>query len=400
MEQDKFITKVNEPTEWVNSMIVSVRNGKLIICLDPKDLNKAIKREHHPMKSIEEITREMPNAKVFSKVDAKSGFIQIQLDEESSKLTTFNIPLRRYRWLRLPFGLKCSPEIFQRIMDQMLEGIEGAFSMTDDILIAGRDQKHHDQILIKVLQRASKYNLKLNMEKVRIRQPSVVCCGHVISADGLQADPDKIKAVQEMTRPNDKEALRKFLGFVSYLGKFIPNLSQENEPLRQLLKSENQFQWQNQHEKAVKSLKNLCTEAPVLKLFDVNKPVEIHCDASSTGLGACLIQNGNPIVYTSRALADAEQRYARIEREMAAIVHACKKFYCSVFGKEVTVFTDHKPLEQIFKKQLLSAPMGFQRMLLALQWYDLKVNYKKGKDMQLPDTLSRAYLEMWSRKLI
>ena len=130
-----------------------------------------------------------------------------------------------------------------------------------------------------------------------------------------------------------------------------------------------------------------------MKLSNVKEPVEIHCDASATGLGACLIQNGNPVAYSSRALTDCEQRYAQIEKEMAAIVHACKKFHCYIFGKEVTVYTDHKPLEQIFKKQLLSAPMRLQRMLLALQWYDLSVIYRKGKDMQLHDTLSRAYLE-------
>ncbi|GFR57874.1 retrovirus-related Pol polyprotein from transposon opus [Elysia marginata] len=173
------------------------------------------------------------------------------------------------------------------------------------------------------------------MEKVRIRQPSVVYCGHVISADGLQADSDKIKAVQEMPRPNDKEALRRFLRFVTYLGKFIPNLSQENEPLRQLLKAANQFQWQDQHEKAFKSLKNLCIEAPVLKLLDVTKAVEIHCDASSTGLGAYLIQNGNPIAYSSRALTETEQRYAQIEKEMAAIVHACKKITAISLAKKL-----------------------------------------------------------------
>ena len=155
-----------------------------------------------------------------------------------------------------------------------------------------------------------------------------------------------------MPRPCNKEALRRFLGFIKYLEKFIPNLSHENEPHRQLLKAENQFQWEDQHEKAFKTLKNLCTEALVLKLFNVKEPVELHCDASSTGLGSCLIQNGNPIAYSSRALTDSEQRYAQIEKEMAAIVNACKKFHCYIFGKEVTVYTDHKP-EQIFKKQLL-----------------------------------------------
>ncbi|GFR94327.1 transposon Ty3-I Gag-Pol polyprotein [Elysia marginata] len=345
------------------------------------------------MRSVEEVAREIPNATVFSKLDAKSGFLQIKLDEDSSKLTTFNTPLGRCKWLRLPFGLKCSPEIFQKIMDQMLEGIDGAFAIMDDILIAGKDLQHHDEILKKVLRRATDYNLKLNLEKVRIRQKSVGYCGHVISAEGLKADPEKIKAVREMPRPHDKESLRRFLGFVTYLGKFIPNLSQEDQPLRQLLKAENIFQWEDQQKKAFDKLKDLCVKAPVLQYFDVNKPVEVHCDASCTGLGAVLVQDNKPVAYSSRSLTDTETKYAQIEKEMLAIVHACKKFHCFIFGKEVTVFTDHKPLEQIFKKQLLAAPMRLQRMLLTLQWYDITVTYRKGKDMQVPDTLSRAYLQ-------
>lgn len=118
MEQNGYITKVDTPTEWVSSMVVSMRNDKIRICLDPSDLNKVVKRAHHPMKTVEDIVSNIPNACVFSKLDAKSGFLQIKLNEKSSYLTTFNTPLGRFRWLRLPFGIKSAPEIFQHIMDQ------------------------------------------------------------------------------------------------------------------------------------------------------------------------------------------------------------------------------------------------------------------------------------------
>ena len=127
-------------------MVVSLKKDKVRICIDPSDLNKAIKREHHPMKAIEEVVSNMPGAKVFSVLDAKFGFLQIKLDQESSMLTTFNTPIGRFRWLRLPFGNKSAPEIFQRAMDRMLEGITEATAIMDDILIAGRDVEHHDQI--------------------------------------------------------------------------------------------------------------------------------------------------------------------------------------------------------------------------------------------------------------
>ena len=393
MEADGVLVKVETPTEWVSSMVASVRGDKVRICIDPSDLNKVIKREHHPMKTIEEVVTEVgPDAKVFSVLDAKSGFLQIELDEESSYLTTFNTPIGRYRWTRLPFGVKCAPEIFQRIMDEMLSGIRGAFSIMDDILVAGRDTPHHDEIIREVLQKATEYNLKLNMKKCKIRQPEVPYVGHIVGSAGLKPDPQKVTAVQEMAQPESKEDLKRFLGFIQYLGKFIPKLSEVDAPLRELTKADVEFQWQPAQQRAFDTLKELCCKAPVLRFYDPNKPVEIQCDASQSGLGAVLMQEGQPVAYSSRSLTDTEKRYAQIEKEMLSIVHACKKFHCYIMGKQVTVFNDHKPLEVIFTKPLLAAPMRLQRMLLSLQWYDLRVEYRKGSLMTLPDTLSRAQL--------
>ena len=393
MEFSGHITKVERPTEWVSSMTVALRGDKVRICLDPSDLNKAIQREHYPMKTVEEIAAEVPGATIFSTLDAKNGFMQIKLDEASSFLTTFNTPVGRYRWLRLPFGVSCAPEVYQRIMDNMLEGIQGAHAVIDDILIAGRDLEEHDHILRQVVERATNHNLKLNLEKTRLRQSSVSYVGHIISKEGLQADPAKVAAVRDMPAPTNKTELKRFLGFVTYLGKFLPNLSTESAPLRELLKEDVEFLWTSSQETAFQCLKNLCTRCPVLALFDVNKEVQVQCDASSTGLGAVLLQEGRPIAYASRALTDTEKRYAQIEKEMLSIVFACKRFHCYIFGKYTSVLNDHKPLEMIFKKPLQQVPMRLQRMMLILQWYDLSVTYQKGSLMQLPDTLSRAYLE-------
>ena len=277
-------------------------------------------------------------------------------------------------------------------MDQMLEGIEGAIAIMDDILIAGSNTEQHDAVLRKVIERATTYNLKLNLQKCLIRQPAVPCIGHLQTSEGLKPDPSKIAAVRAMPTPKNKDDVKRILGFVTYLAKFIPNLSELDAPLRELLKIDAVFDWQPAQEEAFIKLKEQCCSQPVLKYFDIRKPVEIQCDASQHGLGAVLIQDGQPIAYSSRSLTDVEGRYAQIEKEMLSIVHACKKFHPYIFGKEVTVYNDHKPLEQILKKPLLAAPMRLQRMILNLQWYDLIVKYRKGKEMYLPDTLSRAYL--------
>lgn len=157
-----------------------------------------------------------------------------------------------------------------------------------------------------------------------------------------------------MPAPVDKEGIKRFLGFITYLSKFIPNLSEVDALLRQLLKRDVEFMWQPAQQVAFDSLKELCTHPPVLKYFDPTKPVVIFCDASSNGLGAVLPQDDQPIAFSSRSLTDAETRYAQIEKETLSIVHACTKFHNYIFGTHVTVYNDHKPLEDIFKKPLLS----------------------------------------------
>ena len=146
MEKEGHLAKVSQLTDWVNSMVVSSRGEKIRICLDPGDLNKAVKREHYPIPTVEEIVAKIPEAKVFTVLDAKSGYLQMKLDYESSLLTTMNTPIGRYRWLKLPFGIKSAPELYQRAMDEMLEDIDHAYAIMDDILIAGRDIAHHDSV--------------------------------------------------------------------------------------------------------------------------------------------------------------------------------------------------------------------------------------------------------------
>jgi hypothetical protein len=167
--------------------------------------------------------------------------------------------------------------------------------------------------------------------------------GHIVSDQGLKPDPNKIKAILNMPAPRGKEGVRKFLGLVQYLSKFIPNLSDLDAHLRILLKSDVEFQWNHEQDESFQRRKHVCAKPPVLALFDVNKTVEIECDSRKDGLGAVLIQNGRTVAYGSSALTETEKRYAQIEKEMQAIVYSCQKFHY-IFCKEVTVYGDHKPL--------------------------------------------------------
>jgi len=246
--------------DWVNSMVVSSRDEKIRICLDPGDLNKAVKREHYPIPTVEEIASKIPEAKVFTVLDAKSGYLQMKLDYESSLLTMMNTPIGRY---------KSAPELYQRAMDEMLEDIDHAYAIMDDILIAGRDTVHHDLVLEAVLHRARTYNLKLNFEKVRVRKQQVRYVGHIISAEGLKPDPEKVRAMRDMPPPGTKEAVRRFLGSIQYLAKFLPMLSEVETPLREQTRKEVLFHWDKPQAAAFQKLKDMCCEAPVLAYYDV-----------------------------------------------------------------------------------------------------------------------------------
>ncbi|CAC5389777.1 unnamed protein product [Mytilus coruscus] len=393
MEKLGIVEKVEHPTEWVSSIvIVEKADGKLRICLDPKDLNRAIKREHFILPRQEEITAKLAGAKYFSKLDASSGFWNIKLDEESSNLCAFNTPFGRFKFLRLPFGIKSASEVFHKAVCKILHGLNGVESFIDDILVWGCTKEEHDKRLKEVLERIRTANLKLRRDKCEIGISEVTYFGHRYTREGLKIDDNKVKAITEMKSPTTKKELERFLGMVTYIAKFVPNFSSNTAVLRDLLKKDVPFQWDDNHDKTFKDLKTLITNSPVLRYFNSTKPVKLSVDASQNGLGAVLLQKELPIEYASRALTTSQKNWAQIEKELYAIVFGCERFHQYVYGRTIEVETDHKPLEAIFKKPLVNAPPRIQKLMLRLQKYDINVVYKPGKLMYISDTLSRAYL--------
>ena len=180
---------------------------------------------------------------------------------------------------------------------------------------------------------------------------------------------------------------------VQYLSKFLPNLADITKPLRDLTQKDVPWTWGPAQESAFEQMQAAVSSTPVLRYYNLAEEVTLQCDASQHGLGAALLQNGQPVAYTSRALTSAETRYAQIEKELLAIVFACERFEAYIYGRDKTnVQTDHKPLESIFKKPLNSTPKRLQRMMLRLQKYQLTVKYHRGETLNLADTLSRAFL--------
>ena len=382
--------KVGEPTAWVNSLVYREKqSGRLRLCLDPKDLNKAILREHHTTPTLEEILPSLSGAKFFSILDAKCGYWNVELDEESSYLTTFNSPYGRYRFLRMPFGLKMSQDVFQAKIDQTFEGCNGVIGIADDIVVFGRTQEEHDKNLKEAIQRCKDTGLKLNPDKCKIRQTDIKFYGIICTGEGIRPDPAKVSAIKSMKAPTNEKELSSFLGFATYMGPFIKDFSKMTTPLRELLAKDSKFDWTVNHEQAFQQIKDSISSQDTLAYFNPDKPITVQVDASLKALGATLLQEGRPVAYASKSLTDQETRYANIERELLAVVYGCERFHTYLYAQTFTVETDHRPLESIHLKHLKAAPPRLQRMLLRLQPYDLKIVYKPGKDMAIADALSR-----------
>ena len=236
--------------------------------------------------------------------------------------------------------------------------------------------------------------------------------GHVLTPEGLKPSTDIVTAILDMPRPPDKAATRRFLGTITYLAKFCPNLSEVVRPLRDLTHIKQEFLWSEQHSNAFSKAKELVSKTPCLRYFDISSPVVLQVDASEYDLGAALLQpvtdpnassdiQWQPVAFSSSSLTPTEQRYPQIEKETLAIVHAFRKFDQLLFGKsDITVHSDHQPLETIFKRPLASAPRRLQSMILALHRYSFRFEYRKGSTLHIADTLSRAPLPTTSHKQV
>ena len=224
------------------------------------------------MPSVDENLGKLGDSKIFSKLDANSGFRQIPLDEESKLLTTFVTPFGRFCFNRLPFGISSAPEIFQRTMSKILEGLEGTLCQMDDVLIHGVDQSEHDGRVRAVLHRLQEAGMTLN-DKCEFSRSSIRFIAHIIDCSGLHADPQKTTAVTQFPVPSDIAGIQRFMGMVNHLGKFIPHLADLSDPLRQLLRKDSVWAGGEPQQKALEQIRQALVSPTVLAHYYPNQSI-------------------------------------------------------------------------------------------------------------------------------
>lgn len=367
-------------TSWVSPMVIVTKDKagekpEVRICIDMRCANKAILRENHPLPVISDILPHINNANIFSKLDVKLAFHQIELAPKSRYITAFITRRGVMQYTRLMFGVNCAPEKFQKIMEKIVSDLPGVRNAFDDLLVWGKDQAEHDERLAALLKRLKEYRVLLNKDKCILGAKEVPFLGHVLFPGGMKLAHSKIEAIQKFIPPPNAEVLRSFLGMVTFVGQYIPDLATITHDLRIMLKKDVPFNWGHKQQQAFDSLKAHLTGELVLDFFNINDQTVLYVDASPVGLGAILVQiaregprMGKPRVinYASKSLSATEQRYCQTEKEALAVVWGIEHNHFYLYGREFDLVTDHKPLEVIFGAH--SKPCArIQRWVLRLQ---------------------------------
>lgn len=391
--EDDIIEQVDAVNaDWISPLVIIPKeNGDIRMCVDMRRANEAIKPESFPIPTLEDLLSTVDGSTIFSKLDIRSAFHQVEIEASSRHITTFVTHRGLYAFKRLWFGLNCASEKFQRIMMHILSNCEGCIVYIDDIMIHGKTNEEHDRRLKKVLSTLKERGVTLNDDKCNLNCKQIEFLGHVISASGISPKVSRVNSIKLFRRPETKEEVRSFIGLTNYVGRFIPHFSSISAPLRELICIDKEFEWTDRHEKSFQDLKDAITSDTVLGYYNVNDKIQIIADAGPKGLGAVLVQigeNGPRIIsFASRSLTKAEQNYCQLEKEALALVWAVERFKLYVFGREFDLITDSKPLEFLFGPRA-KTNARIERWIMQIQSYRYKVVHIHGK-ANIADPLSR-----------
>jgi len=378
-------------------LFVPKKDGGLRMCIDYRFLNKVTVKNRYPLPRIEDLLEQLQGATVFSGLDLASGYWQIRIHDEDVDKTAFRTHLGHYQWRVLSFGLTNSPSTFQQVMNDVFRDFIGKFVVIyiDDILIYSKTAEEHERHLHAVLQRLREHELYCRPHKCHFNQREVAYLGHIVGRDGVKVDPRKIQAVAEWQVPQDQHQVRSFLGLANYFRRFVQAYSSLVRPLTDLLKAKVDVakNWSPEAQSAFEGVKDALTHAPVLVLPDFvaaqkDKPFEVVADASLTGIGAVLLQEGHPIAFESKKFSPAERNYDTSQRELLATIHALRVWRCYLEGLPFVLVTDHHPNTAFETQKELSPRMA--------RWYEfltrfthMRWEYRPGR-VNVADPLSRV----------
>ena len=350
-------------------------NRQYRVCIDYRGLNAVLEPDRYPLPNIKEVIDQLGGASYYTTMDLSQGYFQVGLEDKSRPMTAFVTPDgEHFQMTRMPMGLCNSPADFMRKMNIAMAGLKGThcFIYIDDIIVFAKTFNEHLSKLRDVFHRLREVNLRIRPNKTALCQRSVIFLGFEIDGEGIRMDPAKKAEVENWPMPQNKAEAQQFFGLANFYRQFIEDFARKALPISNLLKKNIHFEWNEACRTAYTTLKNeLCSDS-VLAFPDFENEFVVYTDASKYALGA-ILQNadGRPVHFASRALKDAETRYAIVEKELLALVFAAKIFRPYLLGRHFTIRTDHAPLKWLFS--MTDPSSRLTKFRLKLEEYDFTV---------------------------
>ncbi|UYV80664.1 K02A2.6-like [Cordylochernes scorpioides] len=374
--------------------LVRKRDNTMRLCIDFRRVNELVPSDLHPLPLIETVLENLSKARVFSTVDISNAYYQIPIAEESQPLLSFVTQQGQYNFKRLPFGIKSAPQIFERVITQLIHKHHLSFiaHYYDDFVIFSDSSEQHLTHLRLFFKFCLEENLQLNLKKCIFYQNEIDFLGYHITAGTYTPNIKNTEIINAIRTPINVKTLQSFLGAVNVYHKFIPEYARLRHPLNQLLKKNAKWLCSPNCQQAFDKLKQHLATQPVLHLFQEGLPCQVYCDASTQGIAGVLKQvhpDGNiyPVQYYSRALRSYERNYTISELECLAIVECVDKFRVYLLGTRFVIYSDHHALQWL---KTIKDPTGrLFRWSLRLSAYDYEVKYLKGSRQYEADLLSR-----------
>ncbi|XP_031333894.1 uncharacterized protein K02A2.6-like [Photinus pyralis] len=399
LEEQGIISKCPK-SDWGSPLVVVPKpDGKVRLCVDYKiAVNDCLVNVNYPIKRIDTVLNSLRNSKFFCRLDLFKAYLHLKVDDASSSIQTISTHRGTFKMNRLSFGIKTAPAEFNRIIDQILQGLPKTISYFDDILVHGSTYEECAENLFQCLQRLQENDLHLNENKCSFFKDEVDYLGYVVRFNQISKDPKKIDAIKNMPRPKNVADVRTFLGMITYYSRLLPDLSTMTAPLRKLLTKNANFYWSSQCESAFIKLKGEITSDRVVVPFEPTCPVILSTDASPYGIAAVLshVENDDlekPIAFASRSLTQAEQNYSQLDREALAIIFGVSHFQQYLIGRNFTLITDNQPLARIFHPKAKTSKTTSARLIRYASYlssFDFNIQVKRGVENQNADCLSRA----------
>jgi hypothetical protein len=373
--------------------MVSRNAGKERVCVDFRKLNNLLQDSRYSMPLIEDLIMSLRGANVFSTLDLRKGYNQVEISEDSRHLLGIITPGGIFEFTVLPFGVKTACWEFQERMENLFNNLLDYCVLVyiDDIIIYTADVDTHLIVLSQVMDILKRNKLCLNIEKCVFFKSEIEFLGFIISKDKISVSNERVEAIRLSARPQNVSELRGYLGTLNFLRRFIPNLANLTTVFGSLLKQGNRWNWSGEHEHAFMEIREVLRQPLENVQFDDDAPLILQTDASLGGIGGILLQGEDLVFAVSKNLKPEEQRYSAIERELLAVCYSVERLSKFLRGRKFIIRTDHKPLIGVLKNDNFSSER-LSRLAVRLLDYVFDVEYVKGED-NFTDYLSRSTIE-------